>query len=63
MELLERLWGLLDGSWKLSWGLLGGSWKGFGSPSGAFGDVLGMETLYFLKMKVAPRWEHDFENL
>ena len=63
MELLERRWGLLDGSWGLSWGLLGGSWKGLGNSSGALGDVLAIETLYFRKMKVSPRWEHDFENL
>ena len=42
---------------------LGGSWKGLGSSSGALGDVLGLETIYFRKMSFPPRREHDFENL
>ena len=42
---------------------MGCSWKGLGSSSGALGDALAMETLYFRKMKVSPRWEHDFEKL
>ena len=45
-----------------SWGLLGGSWKGLGSSSEALGDALGLETVYSRKMKVSPRWEHDFGN-
>ena len=63
LVLLERLWGPLGASLTALGASWGGSWKGIGSSSGALGDVLGIETLYFQKMKVSPRREHDFQNL
>ena len=42
---------------------LGASWEALGRLLGALGDALRIETLYFLKMNVLPRREHDFQNL
>ena len=56
---LESSSSLLDSSWNP----FGGSWMGLGSSSGALGDALGLETLYFQKMRVSLRREHDFGNL
>ena len=56
-------WGRLGSPLGYLEGLLGGSCKGIGSSLGALGDVLGLETLYFQKMKASPRREHDLENL
>ena len=61
--LLERLWGPLGTSLTALGSSLGGSGKGLGRSSGALGNVLDLETLYFLKMSFPPRREHDFRNL
>ena len=63
LVLLERLWGPLGASLTA----LGPSWGALGRVFGALRELLGtssaQETLYFGKMKVSPRWEHDFGNL
>ena len=60
---LERLCGPL----RASLTALGDSWGALARALGARRELLGtpsaQETLYFSKISVSPRWEHDFQNL
>ena len=63
LVLLERIWGPLGASLTA----LGASLGALGTVFGALRELLGtssaQESLYFLKMSVSPRWEHDLQNL
>ena len=59
LVLLERLWGPLGASLTSLWA----SWVSLGKVLGALRELLGTETLYFLKTSFPPQREHDLENL